>query len=293
MSAADIEKGARWSSDIAYQLKETRVGIICLTPENIDAPWVLFEAGALSKKLDRTLVCPYLFDLEPSGITGPLVQFQAARADRDDTKKLLGTINRALTGKSLTEEQLGKAFEKWWPDLEGRFKAIPTIASKRPNRRSEREILEEMLELMRMQVRHGSFRREGDPIAWSHLQQVMESGPRLLSEYKRQKLNPLKISPDPELIRVLTSIEEEASKIEALWHGLISQSETLQRRLDMLDAHGHDDLQRMLMWMTERGTREDLDLLRYLKEAAFASPETERLFEISEREIIKRSAGLA
>ena len=45
MSAADIEKGARWSSDLAYQLKETRAGIICLTRDNLEAPWVLFEAA--------------------------------------------------------------------------------------------------------------------------------------------------------------------------------------------------------------------------------------------------------
>ena len=59
MSDVDIDKGSRWSKDIALQLEESKVGIICLTPENLEAPWILFEAGALSKSLEKTYVCPF------------------------------------------------------------------------------------------------------------------------------------------------------------------------------------------------------------------------------------------
>ena len=63
LSSNDIDKGARWATDIASHLEESRVGIICLTPENIDSAWILFEAGALSKTVNQTFVCPYLVDL--------------------------------------------------------------------------------------------------------------------------------------------------------------------------------------------------------------------------------------
>jgi signal transduction histidine kinase len=169
MSAADVEKGARWSADLAYQLNETKVGVICLTPENLQAPWVLFEAGALSKKLDRSVVCPYLFGLEAAGVSGPLVQFQAAKADKEDTRQLVHTINRTLTARRLPVAQIDRAFDKWWPDLESRLKGIPNLSSAKLARRSERDILEEMLELVRMQVRQRAFRRELDPLALSRL----------------------------------------------------------------------------------------------------------------------------
>src|SRR5580693_1724871 len=91
MSAADLEKGARWSSDVARHLEETRVGIICLTSDNLDAPWILFESGALSKTLNSTFVCPYLFNVEPSELKGPLVQFQVTKCDKEDTRRLLHT----------------------------------------------------------------------------------------------------------------------------------------------------------------------------------------------------------
>ncbi|MCB1244741.1 MAG: toll/interleukin-1 receptor domain-containing protein, partial [Verrucomicrobiae bacterium] len=44
----DIEKGARWGSDIVQELESSDIGIVCLTHANTDSPWILFEAGALS-----------------------------------------------------------------------------------------------------------------------------------------------------------------------------------------------------------------------------------------------------
>ena len=40
------------------------------------------------KICDKTRVCPYLLDLEPTDITGPLTQFQAAKANKEATEKL-------------------------------------------------------------------------------------------------------------------------------------------------------------------------------------------------------------
>jgi len=40
----DIEKGARWSSHIATELQDSRIGIFCLTQENLNSAWMMFEA---------------------------------------------------------------------------------------------------------------------------------------------------------------------------------------------------------------------------------------------------------
>src|SRR4051812_15973009 len=68
MSAEDIEKGARWSSDIGKHLEEAKIGIVCLTKDNQHEPWIQFEAGALSKTLDNAFVIPYLLDLKPADL---------------------------------------------------------------------------------------------------------------------------------------------------------------------------------------------------------------------------------
>ena len=158
MSAADIDKGTRWSSDIAVQLEEAKVGIICLTPENLEAQWILFEAGALSKTLEKTYVCPYLFQVEPTDVKGPLVQFQHTKAIKDDTRKLLHTINKALEDEALDDTKLNKSFEIWWPELDKHLQNITDVQTKREER-SDREILEEILELVRESTRESSIKR--------------------------------------------------------------------------------------------------------------------------------------
>src|SRR5258706_2823307 len=70
MSKKDIDKGSRWHVELAKALEVTKVGIICLTPENLSASWLLFEAGGLSKTPNpRPLRLPFLL----SGLKTPEV----------------------------------------------------------------------------------------------------------------------------------------------------------------------------------------------------------------------------
>jgi len=82
----DIDKGTRWSSEIAGELENSDVGIICLTKDNIERPWILFEAGALSKKINKSNVCTLLFNLEPTDLSGPLASFQSTKFEKADFK---------------------------------------------------------------------------------------------------------------------------------------------------------------------------------------------------------------
>ena len=144
-SSSDIQAGARWASELELQLQESRVGIICLTPENLTAPWVLFEAGALSKSLGSAYVCPYLFGFSPSELHGPLVQFQAITATRDGTKMLLRTLNRALGENAIQEERLERVFNRWWPDLERAFETIAAAPTGEAKASEEGEPLQKLL----------------------------------------------------------------------------------------------------------------------------------------------------
>lgn len=154
ISSGDIEKGARWSQDVAAELSKATAGILCLTPDNLEAPWLNFEAGALSRSLDKTLVCPYLIGLRPSDLKGPLVQFQAAEANEMDTRRVISTLNRALGESALAEKQLEKTFGIWWPELASSLSRIqPEKQTPQSPHRTEREILEEILGLMREQTK--------------------------------------------------------------------------------------------------------------------------------------------
>ncbi|WP_257308202.1 hypothetical protein [Geothrix fuzhouensis] len=154
----DIEKGARWDTDISKELESSNIGMIFLTKENLHRPWILFEAGALSKKLDKSKVCTALFGVEPTDIEGPLVGFQHTRFDKSDFKKLLSSINKEAGESKLEQVVLDEVFEMWWPRLEKEINDVLTAHKSKiaPTSRPEREILEEILELTRLTARHGN-----------------------------------------------------------------------------------------------------------------------------------------
>lgn len=156
VSSEDIDKGARWSTDIAAELEDSTFGILCVTKENLTAPWLNFEAGALSKTMDKAFVSPFLFNIKRSEVDGPILQFQSTIFEKEDIKKLLKTLNKACGDDKLTDERLDKAFEVWYPPLEKELKniQIPEDIVKSKNKQNieptNNEILEEILELSRL-----------------------------------------------------------------------------------------------------------------------------------------------
>ncbi|MDE0410890.1 MAG: TIR domain-containing protein, partial [Gammaproteobacteria bacterium] len=158
VSSEDIDKGARWSTDIAKELYDSKFGVLCVTRENINAPWLTFEAGALSKTMDKAFVTPFLFDIKRSEVDGPILQFQSTIFEEEDLKKLVTTLNRACDKNGLTDERLNKAFDVWYPTLRGQLEELRDIAPSDQDADGGAElqtpkvhdILEEILELSRI-----------------------------------------------------------------------------------------------------------------------------------------------
>lgn len=153
--STSIDKGRKWSEEISSRLEESKIGIICLTRENLEAPWILFEAGAISKSSD-SYVCTFLTDISsPTEITGPLSSFQATKFVKNDLLKLCKTINKRIkddkSGKSLSDKALEELFEMFWPKLEKNIKKIleTEINKTESHIRTDRELLEETIEGIR------------------------------------------------------------------------------------------------------------------------------------------------
>ena len=148
MSDHDIKAGTRWNSVLTSELDSSSFGILCLTPENLYAPWILFEAGSLAKIVEVARVVPYRLGLNATDITFPLAQFQGVDADEQGTYKLLASINDARDAR-LPESRLTRAFEKWWPDLKQELALIAATHISSKVQRSDRDLLEELLQLVR------------------------------------------------------------------------------------------------------------------------------------------------
>lgn len=151
MSSKDIDRGSLWFSEITDQLQNTSIGIICLTQDNKNKPWILFEAGALAKGLSSSRVCTFLIDLEPSDVGNPLAQFNHTNAQEESMWALVLTLNKSLKERALKEKVLEEVFETYWPKFESKFKEIiaQTPSEAVQEQRSENEILIEILSATR------------------------------------------------------------------------------------------------------------------------------------------------
>lgn len=159
ISSEDIEKGSRWNTEIAQKLQETSFGIIFLTKDNLNAPWLNFEAGALSKALNNSYVAPFLYDIKPSDLTdSPISQFQTTSFTDTDLYKLMETINNANGPENLLpRERLRTTFDIWYPKLVDALGLIakdqsePNDGSKKQTKikQAEFNILEDILESTR------------------------------------------------------------------------------------------------------------------------------------------------
>ncbi|GMQ24578.1 hypothetical protein Aoki45_12600 [Algoriphagus sp. oki45] len=126
MSSKDIDRGALWFTEITDQLANTSIGIVCLTKENKNKPWILFESGALAKGLSSNRVCTFLIDLAPTDLENPLAQFNHTFPTRDSVWELVRTINLSLKEHALKESILLKVFETYWAQFETDFQDILT-----------------------------------------------------------------------------------------------------------------------------------------------------------------------
>ena len=124
-SPNDIAKGENWGKRLDIALSDCGFGIICLTPENVAAPWIHFEAGALSTALNAR-ISTVMLEVSPSNLKGPLTRYQNTVFERDDFFRLFQSINKS-SDTPLKPEILKNAFDHAWENLKAEIEEIIEI----------------------------------------------------------------------------------------------------------------------------------------------------------------------
>lgn len=132
-SDTDIPAGATWFGEIQQRLNSSDYGVVIITTENLSKPWLNFEAGSLSKKLNDDIgrVTPVLVNFdEVTQLTGhPLEQYNAVLLDRDGMRRLCDSIARSA-GRNATS--VGLRFEQMWNRLEEQIDAAKKASGPQP-----------------------------------------------------------------------------------------------------------------------------------------------------------------
>jgi hypothetical protein len=122
VSEIDINTGELWRKRLAEELRTSNYGIICLTEEIISNPWILFEAGSLSKE-DESRVIPLCFGFLPSRIppSNPLSAFQGAIYSEEKLYEIVVSLNKEARFE-VDSVVLKKLFDLIYPSFNDKIK---------------------------------------------------------------------------------------------------------------------------------------------------------------------------
>jgi hypothetical protein len=201
MSEHDIGSGEQWGVKLSRELEESTFGILCLTRGNLDAPWLLFEAGALAKHVGAGPCGLLIGDLKDTDVKDPLSQFQHRSFSEEGLKALLRDLN-GLLERRMEADDLAETFKVWWPQIDEEYQtalaAHPSAAPPEPSRGTQ-ELVEEILSRIRNLERFSIQPPEPAPRQVPTLQpgDVLALSPRthealwkLVDEYDSKKAKP-------------------------------------------------------------------------------------------------------
>ena len=127
VSDQDIASGDDWWQKIKKELRSCKLGILCITKENLRAPWIYFEAGAMIAREVPSI--PLLVSCNIKALQNtPLNRKQAVDFyDQKNFLKMLIDINGVM-GFSLSDNQLNQlgksAYIKLKNDLNDIFSSL-------------------------------------------------------------------------------------------------------------------------------------------------------------------------
>ncbi|MFB7422588.1 toll/interleukin-1 receptor domain-containing protein [Streptomyces hydrogenans] len=159
VSSMDIAKGERGLAVIARELEGTSHGIICVNRANQNAPWLNFEAGSISKQVEKSRVFPVLIDLPGSDLQGPLREFQYTELFIErEMLRLAESIWETCPESNISLDHLQRNFHRLWPELMETLKPVRETPSMTepvppPGGRTAEDKLDELLGLARQNQR--------------------------------------------------------------------------------------------------------------------------------------------
>lgn len=105
VSDLDIASGEDWWIKIRKELKSCKMGILCITKENLNAPWIYYEAGAMVAQ--NLSVIPLLISCDFQALSSTPIKNQATNFyDQAKFLEMLCIIKRKMGFNTLTDDQV-------------------------------------------------------------------------------------------------------------------------------------------------------------------------------------------
>jgi hypothetical protein len=154
MSTSKLKPGDAWKREIFENLQGVNTGMLVVTKENFLKPWLLFEAGAISKGDISNKIIVFLVDLTVDELGDPLQTYQTCDRSRDSMWKMIEGINRPGQQGAVPSERIRSTFVlhheefiRRLEEIETKFKKDEAEKAEIPPKTPEMERLDELHEL--------------------------------------------------------------------------------------------------------------------------------------------------
>lgn len=106
-----LDSGDRYLRILDNKLESSDFGILVLTKNNYSSPWILFEAGSLSKNIADSKVVPLLINRQENDIEEPLRNFHYATLTKSKIFDLIKSLTKSIFGGKNINQELYKQLE--------------------------------------------------------------------------------------------------------------------------------------------------------------------------------------
>lgn len=117
VSTVDIASGDDWWNKIKKELKRCKQGILCVTKENIKAPWIFYEAGAMVARDVPTI--PLLFNCNINALEGSPIKGKQCIDFYDHAQflKMIYDINCSMNLLPIEKSQMDAIAKEAYEEL--------------------------------------------------------------------------------------------------------------------------------------------------------------------------------
>ena len=132
VSTVDIASGDDWWNKIKKELKRCKQGILCITKENIKAPWIYFEAGAMVAREVDTI--PLLINCSINSLNNSPIKGKQCIDFYDQSQflKMISDINKNMMLVPLEKNKLDIIAKQAYENIKKRL--LPTLKLLKQNR---------------------------------------------------------------------------------------------------------------------------------------------------------------
>lgn len=180
ISTRDIVGGRRGTAALAEELEKCNYGIFFVDSKNVRAPWLQFEAGAISKMVSDSRVMVLLLDNAVGCLNDtPLSDFQYKLFNKEHVKSIFEEIIDYFEQKESKDSYL-KRFEREWDTFYEKAEKILSAEQKDNDVKNDEN--DELKTIQKMLIDVQNFLK-------SEYSQTLKEGAGIVSELKKMLIN--------------------------------------------------------------------------------------------------------